>query len=343
MSEMTLDFGNSRGKWYVPRTGSYGDFMHAIATLNESEWRRVIGRTDKPRPGYIRVNGQGYAIGQSALRHGIQERPRGASRYRDDYYGVAMCFALTEAYDDSKRNVVLYASYAPGDVSYAKYLVAASRKKWTVESHRGKQMFDVREVRAFDEPLGGLSHFTLTKDGIEKRRNPIADKTVLVVDVGGYTTDVVAVDPGGVVDISSARSIRTGIISLTQQFETDLRANNSLLFQDVGDIDVRRLEQAILTGQFPYGKTPIDCQHEASEAITALTNDVIQVLNSSGGAANYDSILMTGGGSMIVHAPLQLAMPRLDFLLAEPDTDLMKYANVFGGAKLFKMLEAMGL
>lgn len=343
MSEIVHDFGNSWGKWYLPRTGTFGDYMHAIATLSESDWWNIVGRGGKPRSGYIRVNGQAYAIGMAARRHIIQDRPRGASRYREEYYGVALAYSLAEAFQENKRNITVYASYAPGDVSYAKHLVAASRRKWQVECQYGTLNFDVKNVMTFDEPLGGLSHYTLTKDGIERRRNPLADKTTLVIDVGGHTTDAVAIDPGGMVDISSARSTRTDIISLTQQFERDLRSNNTHLFQDSNDIDPRRLEQAILTGKFPYGNAPVDCTTEAAEAIRSLTNDVIQVINAAGGVANYDVVLMTGGGSMVIYEALRAAMPRIDFLLAETDTSLMKYANVFGGAKLFKMLEVMGL
>lgn len=343
MSEIVLDFGNSWGKWYLPRSGGFGDFMHAIAPLTESDWWNIVGRGGKPRPGYVRVNGNGYAIGMAARRHIISERPRGAARYREDYYGVALAYALSEAFQESKRNITLYASYAPGDVSYGKHLVAAARRKWTVECQYGTLAFDVKSVMTFDEPLGGLSHFTLTKDGLERRKNPLADKTTLVIDVGGHTTDAVAIDPGGMVDISSLRSTRTGIISLTQQFERDLRANNTHLFQETNDIDLRRLEAAILSGKFKYGNSPIDCQQEAADAIRALTNDVIQVINAAGGAANYDVVLMTGGGSMVIYEALCQAMVRIDFLLAETNTEFMKYANVFGGAKLFKMLEVMGM
>jgi hypothetical protein len=34
-------------------------------------------------------------------------------------------------------------------------------------------------------------------------------------------------------------------------------------------------------------------------------------------------------------------VPTIDFVLAEPNTDLLRYANVFGGAKFFTMMKRM--
>ncbi|HEX2907434.1 MAG TPA: ParM/StbA family protein [Phototrophicaceae bacterium] len=339
--ELVLDFGNARGKWYVPRLNAQGDFRHAIARLTETEWRQSC-RLGKPPKGYIRVNGMAYAVGDAARRHTIADRPKGAARYTETYYGIGLAFAASEALQTSDQNMTLRATYPPGDVDYASRLVASAKHEWEVESHHGNFKFNVKRVGVIDEPLGGLAHYMLNADGTEKRRNPLANATILVIDVGGYTVDTVAVDPGGEIDTSSLKSTRTGIIQLTEQFESEMRANNLTLFQDMGDLDIRRVEDGILTGTYRFGKVVIDCQTEARAAVQALVYDVTQIITGAGGIGNYDAILVTGGGGALIFDALQEALPRIELFMAEQDRTLMKYANVFGASKMFKALRRLG-
>lgn len=340
MARFIFDFGNARGKWFNPGANTWGDFQHAVSPLSDTEWNSIVGR-GRPPKGLIKVNGSAYAIGEAARRHIISERPKGAARYNELYYAPAACFAMAEGFQESKE-VALYASHAPQDQKYAPELVRSVKRTWTVECQYGVLTFQVRKVTTFDEPIGGYAHYAFLKTGDERPDNPVAQKTALLIDVGGYTADRVAVDPGGEIDLLSIQSTRAGTIAAIQQFEGELRANNRKLFQNAGDLDIRRVEQAMITGKYQFGKIEVDCQREASGAINALVNDVIQVINAAGGAANYDVILLTGGGSALIYDVLVSAFPMIDFIMVEPDRSLMKYANVFGGAKLAALLNKMG-
>lgn len=341
MTDVVLDFGNAQVKWFNPRTNDYGHFRHAISELSDSQWKKICGR-GKPPEGYVKINGTGFAIGDVARRHIIREKPKGASRYHATYYGVGLAYALSRAIDRSTRNVTLFASHAPRDILYAERLKAAARGKWEVECTEGILSYTVNTVHTFDEPLGGFSHFTFTEKGVEKKRNPLSDLTSLVVDAGGHTVDVAAIDPGGEIDQQSLQSTVTGVNDMMSSFESELRANNTLLFQDAGDLDIRRVEKALLTGEYRFGKKSIDCQFEANAALNSLTNDVVQIINQAGGVANFDYILLTGGGAALLYDALQNALPLAEFLLAEPNTELMMYANVFGGAKIGALLRNLG-
>lgn len=330
MSRLIFDFGNARGKWFNQSTKEYGDFLHAIA--DDVDWQGVVGR-GRPPKGILKVNGVPYAVGETARRHIIKERPKGAARYNELYYLPAACLAMVEAFRESAK-VTLYASHAPQDQKYTPDLIKAVKGTWTVECQYGTLTFDVRKVVTFDEPIGGYAHFAFTEDGNERSGNPVRDKTALLVDVGGYTADRVAVDPGGEIDLLSIKSTRAGTIEAIQQFEEEMRRSNRKLFKDAGDLDIRRVEHAIITGTYHFGKLEIDCSREAGAAINSLVNDVIQVVNAAGGAANYDVILLTGGGSALIYDALTAAFPAIDFVMVEPDRSLMKFANVFGGAKL---------
>jgi hypothetical protein len=252
-----------------------------------------------------------------------------------------LAYALSEAIDKSSRSVTLFASHAPRDIHYAERLKAAARGTWEVERTEGTFKYTVNQVHTFDEPLGGYSHFAFTERGIEKKRNPLAESITLVVDAGGYTVDAAAIDPGGEIDLGSLKSTVTGVINMLDGFESELRANNTIYFQDAGDLDVRKVETALLTGQYRFGKKVIDCSREATAAMNGLINDVVQVINSAGGVTNFDYILLTGGGAALIHDGLQKALPLAAFLTADPDRDNMKYANVFGGAKIAALLRNM--
>ena len=91
-----------------------------------------------------------------------------------------------------------------------------------------------------------------------------------------------------------------------------------------------------------FGKLELDCTELAQEAIIGLVNDVIQVINQAGGIANFEVMLLTGGGAALIYDVLCDALPRADFYLAEPTRDLMKFANVFGGAKVMNLLRVIG-
>ncbi len=341
MADFVLDFGNARIKWFDPRQNAQGDNSHAIVQLTEGQWEAMTGR-GKPPVGFVRVNGIPYAVGDAARRYIIPERPKGASRYRETYYGVGMCYAMAEAFKRTMKSVHLMASHPPIDIAYAPTLAAAAKGRWHVESVHGETEFNVTDVTTFDEPLGGYSHFVFTEQGQEKKRNPLQALTTLVIDAGGYTVDVAAIDPGGEIDALSLDSTRTGVLDVFKQFETELRRNNKTLFQDTGDIDAKRIETSLISGQFKFGKVMIDCSREADAALNSFVNDVVQVITGAGGEANYDVMLLTGGGAALIYDRLCEAMPRADFLLAEPQRLYMKYANVYGGAKLLAVLRNMG-
>lgn len=341
MARLIFDFGNARGKWFNPRQNCYDDFLHAIAPITDTEWNNIIGR-GKPAKGLIKVNGVPYAVGEAARRHIIKDKPKGAARYNAEYYGPALCFAMSEAFKESSI-IALYASHAPQDQKYAPDLVNAAKGKWIVECQYGTLTFDVQRVTTFDEPLGGFAHFTFTNRGEERLDNPVANKTALIVDVGGYTADRASIDPGGEIDLLSIASTRAGTIAVIEQFERELRHNHRDLFKDSGDLDIRRVESAIREGVYQFGKIKIDCEQEARQAIQVLVNDIRQVINAAGGAANYDVILLTGGGSALIYDALVESFPEIDFLMVEPNRELMKYANVFGGAKIAALMAKSGM
>jgi hypothetical protein len=312
--------------------------------LTQSQWLDAVGRSKQPPEGYIAIEGQYFAVGDKARRYiTAKNRPQGAARYVPEYYGVGMAMAISEAFESGTRVINLFASHAPRDIGYADDIVKAVQGNWHFVTHRGDYKIDIKSVETFDECLGGFNHAVLTTRGTPLKNNPYRNKTVLVLDVGGYTTDIIAVDPNGMIDDSSLDSTILGVTDVMTRFEKELRTKFRDEFKSVGDIDIHRLETAILSGKFPYGKKALACQDIAQASLNTLVNDVIDIINRMGGAANYDVILLTGGGSALIYDTLKKAFPAIDFVLVEKERELMRFSNVMGAAKMFKMLELLGI
>lgn len=139
MSVMVLDAGNSIIKAKIARRqDGEVSFPHAIQKLTEAEYRNI---TDRPgirnrSEDYLQINGEAFAIGESAERHGFVSRRSGAARYTRDYYGVLAAAALSRLYDRG-REISVFCSHPPGDVAFREDLMQAVVGDWQVE-HLGK-------------------------------------------------------------------------------------------------------------------------------------------------------------------------------------------------------------
>lgn len=93
----------------------------------------------------------------------------------------------------------------------------------------------------------------LTEDGQHYQHANIGEGTSLVIDIGGFTTDRLAVTPGGVVDYGLARSIPIGIHQVLSDFEESFRTNHGELVKDIPVLPPARVRRAIATGVFEGG------------------------------------------------------------------------------------------
>ena len=96
---MVLDCGNSIIKAKIARR-EQGEiaFPHAIRQLSESEYELILtrARIKGISNDYFRVNGQTYAVGESAERHGIVTPRSGTARYTKDYCGILAAISLPD-------------------------------------------------------------------------------------------------------------------------------------------------------------------------------------------------------------------------------------------------------
>jgi hypothetical protein len=343
MSVMVLDCGNSIIKAKIARK-EQGEiaFPHAIRQLSGSEYEKILSRAQINRVSkdYFRVNRKPYVIGESAERHGLATPRSGTARYTRDYCGVLAAISLARLYGKS-REVSVFASHPPGDVKYREDLMKSIIGEWEVETIQSKAKFRVTYVNTFDEPVGGLMNVLLTEDGQHYQYPQIGDGRSLVIDVGGYTTDFLAVNQGGEVDYALARSVPLGIQSVIRDFEESFRANNLKIVKDTPVLPPERVRKAIATGVFEGGGRKYPCQQDVEEATSLFLNrfaDTYQRL--AGGALSWDNIILTGGGSTLLHHKLIPILKHNNIILADSKESL-HLANVRGGLKLWRLYEAL--
>jgi hypothetical protein len=255
MSVIVLDAGNSSIKAKIARREN-GEiaFPHAMKQLTESEYEKITNRAglQNQSQDYIRINGKPYVIGESAERHGLVTQRTGTARYTKDYYGVFAAAALGRLYDRS-REVSVFGSHPPGDVNFRQDLMEAVVGDWHVEMNGKECQFKVSYANTFDEPVGGLMNVMLTEDGQHYQHTGINEGRALVIDIGGFTTDWLAVNPGGEIDYSLARSTPIGIQSVIGDFEDSFRTNNLEAVKDTPVLPPARVRKAIASGVFEGG------------------------------------------------------------------------------------------
>jgi hypothetical protein len=300
MSVLILDAGNSIIKAKIARRDqSEISFPHAIRALTETEYKNVVTRssTSATSLDYIRVNGKPYVIGDGAERHGVISQRTGSARYTRDYYGVLAATVLGRLYERG-RDVSVFGSHAPGDMKFREDLMKAVIGDWDVEIGKRSCRFKVTYTNTFDEPVGGLMNVLLAEDGRHYQHTDLNGGRSLVIDIGGFTTDWLAVNPGGEVDYSLARSVPIGIQNVLVDFEESFRSNNLDAVKDTPILPPERLRRAITTGIYEGGGRRYPCENEAKEATSVLLNRLVDTYQRiAGGAMSWDSIVLTGGGS----------------------------------------------
>jgi len=345
MSVLVLDAGNSIIKAKIARREN-GElaFPHALRQLTETEYQKILSRANSisSTKDYIRVNGTPYVIGESAERHGLITRRSGSARYTRDYYGVLAASSLALLYGRG-RELAVFGSHAPGDVKFRDDLMHSVIGDWEVEIGKNKSIFKVKYANTFDEPVGGLLNVLLTEDGQHYHFNDLRDGRTLVIDIGGFTTDFLAVSPGGKVDYGLARSVPLGIQSVIRDFEDSFKANHLEAVKDTPILPPDKVRRAIATSVFEGGGQKFSCEQEVEEATSLFLNrfaDTYQRL--AGGALAWDAIILTGGGNALLLTKIKPLLKHKNIILAD-DIENLHFANVRGGLKLWRLYESLNV
>jgi hypothetical protein len=344
---MTILIGSDSGNYDMKLASERGKqlhktfFRHALAPLSDAQWGRATNMGQRvPDEGSYLVNGHAFAVGDTALRVAFKPHLRGASRYRREYIGVLTAVGVYKHLGkEGDFDVDVIVSYPPVDYIYNSQLMQAVSGEWEVFGSHGFARINITAKLALDEPVGGFAHFALNADGSPSKRTRIQNETVLAIDVGGYSTDSLPIDKGLQPDYTGAFSSRMGTLKLMETFENAVRLRYRDAFQNAGDVMPARWENALMTGKFVYGNSPLDVADEVRETLTAMANELDTIITRAGGSVNYNRFLLTGGGSVLLYDLVKAGYPEVEVTLTDTNRNEVRFANVKGYLRMHNLMK----
>ncbi|MGG7058426.1 ParM/StbA family protein [Clostridium tertium] len=160
-------------------------------------------------------------------------------------------------------------------------------------SKKSDKKIKIKDV--FVVPEGYASYFTL-EDSIKK-------SNVLILDIGGRTTNVVAMDNG---KPQVLNTYKIGVLDFYLKLK-NINADKEYKLEDI--------EKAINKGDIKVSR-----KHLAS-----FTNDIINEVNINVNLNHYNNVIFTGGGSLIIEDVIKENLPKQCILAKEP-----LYTNIKG-------------
>lgn len=305
----------------------------AVALVHGNYERYMNGNATKA--GYIMVDGAMYAVGSTARRE-RRSLPKGAERYTRDYYRIGLAYMLAKLYGKASVDVDLYATHAPQDYAFAPNMVEAVSGVMNCITPHGKTQYSVHRLTASDEPLGLANHTFYGRDGYIDRYWTVGTHIILVCDVGGFTTDLAIIE-NGVVDYGTMRSIEAGADNIYRMFIQGVRDDSQLRSQ-LGKLSESNyvpelVKDAIVTKNWANdSRNPISVEHVANDVLNFLISEVEDGINSMGGLVNYTDVIFGGGGAGLIYNEFvgRYRTSNVNFHIAESNSALLRYANVFG-------------
>lgn len=336
-----IDAGNAFVKYLIGETE--GVFVHKIAELLTGEYEDGQSRYGKSATlDFIKINGKSYAVGSTADNYQVQHRV-GAPKYKREYYGVLFASSVARAFIGRpsllENGLRVMASHASRDYEFRKALMASVKGRWNFECGGVKFNFEVTDTQTYEEPFGGYSRLAFVKNKRGQWSTPLHGSEVGIIDIGGGTCGVLAVDANGIVQYGKAHSGGQGMNQVQERMRSLLKKNYSEFFQTGAEIPDERIRRAIATGVYRGGGTELDVASLVEMACNPLLNEVDTMFMSKlGGRAVSDVIVLTGGGNAVLFERVMDRLGHKDMRLAD-DVSNLQFANVRGARDFAEVLE----
>lgn len=338
-----IDAGNSDVKFVFDQV--MGKFVHKVAMLMPHEYEDGMKRYGASnRLDFIRVNGSSYAVGPTADNWEVQSRT-GAPKYARDYYGPLFAGAIGRAFngraDDVNGKVLsVVASHASRDYQFHQQLRDAIEGQWDFEIGGDRYKFSVSEVLTYEEPFGSYARRAFAKKG----SNWVATLHGVaagVVDIGGGTCGVLAVDENGNVQYGMSDSGSQGMNNVIARMREILKHDFPQRFGQAMDIPTDRIRQAIKTGNYVGGGKPLEVSTQVELVLAPLLNEVKNLYSAKlNGGESIDVLILTGGGIEVLHEKVKVALGHGNTMLSD-ELGILQYANVVGAGQFFDVLDSV--
>jgi hypothetical protein len=327
---VSLDTGNAFCKGV--RAGRRNDpttvaFPNAWARPQEDALRRWQGFNSREQLLISLNGGEVLALGDSAFELGRSQHQRvGYARYDNPEFPWLVAGLLAKLYPNAGGDIELTFSLPVDGFSRVGEEIERLAGHWQVEYNNGHETtnlnFTIHPENVVPEAFGSLCYFILAVDGSKFVDLELAEGRVAVIDIGGYTTDVLTFNA---LEISPVRgSVERGIINVRESVNAAIKRTFHR-----SDLQTPNLDKIIETGEYKHAGAVHDVNDIVESALWDLTDGVLDIWqNQLEGGVDYDAIILTGGGAPLV-APALLPNLHHDNIKCIP-RDESHLANAIG-------------
>jgi hypothetical protein len=303
---VSLDTGNAFCKGVRSgRRNSYTTvaFPNAWARPQEDAVSRWQGFNSREQLLIALNGGEILALGDSAFELGSSQHQRvGYARYDNPEFPWLVAGLLAKLYPNAGGDILLTFSLPIDSFGQAQEQVERLTGHWQVEYNDGQNTtnlnFTVEPDNVVPEAFGSLCYFILAVDGSRFVDLEMAEGKVAVIDIGGYTTDVLTFNALEIGTVHS--SVERGIINV----RNDVNAAIKRQFRR-SDLPTPNLDKIIETGEYKHAGETYNVDDIVESALWELTDGVLDIWqNQLEGGVDYDAVVLTGGGAPLVSPTL---------------------------------------
>lgn len=218
-------------------------------------------------------------------------------------YTAQLLFAISQLYENEEiiedLNLVLLLPISEMQQKQ-KYIDDLKEKEFafTVRTNKKQDKF-IKFNDVFVTPEGYSSYFTLNDN--------IKDSNLLLIDVGGRSTDVIALENG---KPQVLKTYHIGILDLYMKLQN---------INSEKEYKLEEIKSAIDRGDIRVTK----------KQLASFTQDIINEIKIDVNLAHYDNVIWTGGASKVIEEIISDTLPKQCYLHENP-----LYSNILGALEV---------
>lgn len=298
---------------------------------------------DDINPYLYEINGKFYLYGEIAAQKGLVDI-QGNSRYASGIYDVKAAIGMFNTIEADTANVILMGSYPPKDKAYREYLKDITKGQKFVVRYNGKvKKFTVKDARFTKESKAAFFHALTDWDGIHASGEQLLRHgSTLVIDVGGFTTDLEGFNRGISMDMEASEP--RGIINIINKLQDKMRKEYWKELQGIDLITHDQWVQAIETGELKIGvHEPMPCKEIVKDLINSHINYITRLAKSRfQSLKSWDCLLLVNGGGKVIEKQFRELIDHPHIYVGEQNRKNMHLCTTYGLLKQARALEAKG-
>lgn len=321
--------GSDLGYGQVKITSNKGNekFLSAVGTpvSNFGRVAAVVNKQELLDGLSITLNGQQYYIGRNAIvntRNGRLTLRQNKSDHEHNKVKFLTSLALlTDQYQQEATFDIVTGLPVLEFKSELESLTAMMKngnKPFIFDMHYGNEVvqkkISINNVKVISQGEGAFYNFILDINGnIIENKASIVNGTVMVVDIGYRTTDIVTMENGSYIEPLSDQ-LNKGVNSIHQEILRLIMERYSI------KKELRDMDSIVRTGKFYHNKKDYDVNQIINDAARPFAEDIVESLhtisNDQLGGVNH--VIFTGGGAEIIYAfALKLLMNTVESSIME--------------------------